>query len=183
MPLQPLHVSVSSIWLVHDAWSEAYIGTRRLIYDILPATVAQQSAEDGAMCKLALIGANHMMEVALFGLLKPYVGQSISSAQYKDTNYAAAMKSLVEPVSGTPLDLSVEPYLSTDRLRRRRNETIHSSSKVATVAMSRCALFSAVQGTRALFSHFGVSFRYDEVLKKYPLYPELPFSGVPYPGP
>lgn len=183
MSLRPVHASITISWLNHDSWSEAYVGTRRLIYEVLPPSIAQQTAEDAALCQLAVIGANHLMEVALANLLHPFTTTSTSFTQrkYEEASYWLAISHWVGVLSGSPLQLNAEPLVSTERLRTRRNATAHKSSALATVPMARSALFSAVQGTRALYSHFGATFPYDAFLSKYPLPNEQPFSAVPFP--
>lgn len=168
---------------MHDSWSEAYVGTRRLTYDILPPPTERQKAEDGALCQLALVGANHLMEVGLATLLRPRIGvnPSFTKTKYEEASYWCALSRWVPVVSGKSLALDVEPFLSTERLRTRRNATTHKSSALATVAMARSALFSAVEGTRALHAHFGVAFPYERFFAKHPLPVEPPFSTVPYP--
>jgi hypothetical protein len=183
MSLRPVHASFTISWLTHDSWSEAYVGTRRLVYDILPPSIAQQTAEDAALCQLSLIGANHLMEVALARLLKPFASThpTFTTRKYKEASYWLALSHWVPALSGMPLLLDAEPFSSTERLRVRRNATAHKSSALATVPMARSALFSAVEGSKALYAHFGVEFPYELFFSKFPCPSEQPFSTVPFP--
>lgn len=183
MPLRRVQASFTISWLSHDSWSEAYVGTRRLIYDFLPLPTSKQTAEDGALCQLAIIGANHLMEVGLARLLIPYVGKvpTFTKRKYEDASYYLSLSHWVEKVTGVPILLTEEPFRSTERLRMRRNETTHKSSALATVPMARSALFSAVEGSRRLHSHFGVPFPYQPFIEKYPLPQEEYFSSVLFP--
>lgn len=183
MPLQPIYASFTFGWLTHDSWSEAYVGTRRLAYEILPSSIAEQTAEDGALCQLAVIGANHLMEVGLAKLLRSFAGihPEFTNRKYEEASYWLSISHWVAEVTGVPLLLNEEPFLSTERLRIRRNATAHKSSALATAPMARSALFSAVEGTKALYAHFGVKFPYDPFIAKYPIPHEAPFSSVPFP--
>jgi hypothetical protein len=183
MPLRPMQATYTIAWLSHDSWSEAYVGTRRLVYEILPQSIAEQRAEDGALCQLALVGANHLMEVALANLLRPFIGKSEAFTQNKfdDASYRLGLTHWTTVLTGAPLSLDAEPFASTERLRIRRHATVHKSSALATVPMARSALCSAVQGAKALHTHFGVGFPYDAFLSKYPAPEETLFSQAPFP--
>jgi len=159
------------------------VGTRRLVYDILPLSITEQTAEDGALCQLAIVGANHLMEVGLAKLLRSFAGKhpAFTNRKYEEASYWLSLSHWVEEVTGLPLFLNEEPFLSTERLRMRRNATTHKSSALATVLMARSALFSAVEGTKALHAHFGVPFPYEPFIEKYPMPCEQPFSSVPFP--
>lgn len=159
------------------------MGTRRLIYDILPPSIGQQTAEDAALCQLALVGANHLMEVALARLLRPFTSThpTFTTRKYEEASYFLALSNWVRALSGKPLLLDAEPFSSTERLRIRRNATTHKSSALATVPMARSALFSAVEGSKALYAHFDVDFPYESLFSKYPCPIEQPFSTVPFP--
>ncbi|SEA12299.1 hypothetical protein SAMN05660420_01287 [Desulfuromusa kysingii] len=186
MPLQPLDKTFKIAWLNHDSWTESYIGTRKLVYEVLPAKNNDLTEETSALCQLAVVGANHMMEVALFGLIRPHIGSqlpdfSITQKQFDNGGYHKALTNWVEPITGSPLDLSAEPFLSTELLRKRRNDTVHKSSAIATVEMARAALYSAVEGTKALYTHFGNQSKYRPFLEKYPVHQEPMFSSVQLP--
>ena len=158
-----LNVSFTSSWHSHDAWTETYLGVHRLLYQILPESSAAQRAEDGALSQLALIGANHLMEVALSKLLLPFVDQSTStfSIKERDFEYASYYRMLHEwtpKVTGQFIDFTKEPFSSVYLLRRKRNGVTHKSSDVVPAEMARCALFSAVSGSQALFGVFDIRF-------------------------
>lgn len=183
MPLRPLHVTFTAKWSIHDSWSEAYVGIRRLVYEILPPSISEQNAKDGALCQLALVGANHLMEIALAKLLQPYIGKTEAFTQLKfdEASYWLGLTRWVPELSGMPVLLDGEPFVSTERLRHRRNATVHKTSALATVPMARSALFSATEGAKTLYSHFGLEFPYQAFLTEYPLPNETPFSQVIFP--
>jgi hypothetical protein len=186
VPLRPVDRTFTLSWLIHDSWSETYVGTRKLIYEVLPSKSSELTGETAALCQLAIVGANHMMEVALFSLIRPSIGAqppafSITQAQFDDAGYYKALTSCVAAIAGVQPDLSIEPFLSTAVLRKRRNDTVHKTSAIATVEMARAALYSAVEGTKALYAHFGKPFRYQPFMEKYPMPTESWFSTVSLP--
>lgn len=175
--------SLETSWISHDAWSESYVGIRRLVYEILPDSSINQSAEDSALCQLAIVGCHHLMEVALFGLLRPYIGATgggflLTQKQLDDSSYYKALTTWAIRVTGRSLDCNAEPLASTERLRKRRNDTVHSKSALATVEMCRSALFSAIEGTKHLYDLFEQPFKYKLIMDQYPIPPERHFSTV-----
>lgn len=173
-------------WLNNNTWSEAYVGVRRLAYEVLPTSQGSATAEDGALCQLALIGANHLMEVGLYRVLLPYAKATskvaaLTEALLSDATYHHMLARWLPLISGKQIDLGAEPFASTERLRRRRNDTAHKSSALATVGMAKSALFSAVEGTRAVYKHAATPFPYEAFFAKYPLPPEVWFSQVAFP--
>ncbi len=176
MPLQRLYADFTIAWLVHDSWSETYVGVRRLAFEILPNPGSKQKAEDGPLCQLCLVGSNHLMEVALYKALYPHIpGPKLENATYHK------MLELLETRSAS-LNLADEPFLSTERLRKRRNDTVHKHSALATVEMARSALYSAVEGSRAVFALAGTPFPYESHLVKFAPISAPHFSTVPFPG-
>jgi|JI10StandDraft_1071094.scaffolds.fasta_scaffold367176_2 hypothetical protein len=176
MALQPVHADFTISWLAHDSWSETYVGVRRLAFEVLPDTSSRQNAEDGPLCQLALVGSNHLMEIALYKALHQHIpGPKLENASYYE------MLELLKARSAS-LNLADEPFLSTERLRKRRNATVHKHSALATVEMARSALYSAVEGSRAVFAFAGASFPYGPHLVKFPPIPAPQFSAVPFPG-
>lgn len=187
MPLRPIQSSLTISWLSHDSWSESYIGTRRLAYELLPPPGTRQTAEDGALCQLALIGANHLMEVALYKILLPYTEAVCASpklprVQLEKSSYFDMLNRWLPVVLGTPLDLASEPFASTERLRERRHATVHKTSALATVQMARSSLYTAVEGTKTLFALAKLEFPYAKHLAKYPQSIEQPFTQVLFPA-
>jgi len=187
MPTREISAVISFPWLSHDSWTEAYVGSRRIAYDFLPETELHSNGDDGGLCKLALIGANQMMEIALYSLIRPHtltmgavsgLGQSL----LEEASYYHMLTKWLSAIVGTPLDLSVQPFLSTEKLRRRRNDTIHKTPAVATFAMARSAVYCAVEGSKALYTHAGIRFLYEPFLQRYPLSTEVWFSAIHYPG-
>jgi hypothetical protein len=185
MPLVTSSATFS--WLNHDSWSEAYVGTRKLAYELLPSTQSSVKAVDGALCQLALIGANHLMEIALYKILQPHANatgtvSSLTEKKLADASYNLMLTKWLPDIAGNETNLTIEPLLSTERLRHRRNATAHKSSALATVEMARSALFSAVQGSYALFALSGTKFPYEPFMQKYPLHDEPWFSSIKFPG-
>jgi hypothetical protein len=76
-----------------------------------------------------------------------------------------------------------EPYISIDRLRLRRNETIHKKSALSSLKMARSAVYTAVTASKEIYQHFNknAAFTYEPVLKKYPLGIFPLFSEIIYP--
>lgn len=183
MPL--ICASFRASWLRHNSWSQTYVGLRRLINDVLPTGTSKIEAEDAALCQLAVISAHQLMEIALFDLLKKYVsstsGFNLSEKQYESSSYYFAITELLEKAVGAAIDLSVEPFISTERLRKRRNATVHKSSALADIAMAQSALYTAVQGVKALCVHFNEPKKYDVFLKAYPLENGCYFSQIVFP--
>jgi hypothetical protein len=162
-------------YLIHDAWTETYVGVHRIAFELLPERLKEQ---DVALCKLAIVGAHHMMEVALFRLLGPRAGARFTAKKLGGSTFSDALTKLTPMVVGA-IDLSQEPFTSTERVRHRRNETVHHLSAGATRAMARSALHSATEGTRALYAHFQVDFPYQPFLDKWPAPSQPHFSAVP----
>ena len=171
---------------VHDSWTESFVGTRHLIYVVLPKPGVRMSPEIRTLCQLALIGSNHLMEVALYKLLHPFATtpaplSALTESLLSEASYWHMLTRWVPAASGKPIDLKKEPFLSTDRLRRRRNDTVHKSSATANVPMARSAFASATEGVKALHKHFGQPLPYESFLKTWPLPIERPFSSVTFP--
>lgn len=123
------------------------------------------------------------MEITLGKLLSsvaPVTGKH-SHAQLKDTQYYAMLTEWVAALTEAPIELSSEPFKSTEVLRKRRNATIHKSSAVASVGMAQSAIYTAVQGCIALYQHFGAAFPYHDVLREYPLKDAPLFSEIDLP--
>tara|TARA_Y100001951_G_scaffold101123_1_gene105528 strand:- start:350 stop:1030 length:681 start_codon:yes stop_codon:yes gene_type:complete len=172
-------------WLRHNSWSQTYVGLRKLVNEVLPNGTSKIEAEDAALCQLAVISANQLMEIALFDLLKRYIkapqGFNLSEKLYENSGYYFAITELSEKAVGKMIDLSKEPFISTERLRKRRNATVHKSSALADIAMAQSALYTAVQGVKALCVHFNEPKKYDVFLKAYPLENGCYFSQIVFP--
>lgn len=187
MPLRPISASFTISWTAHDSWSESYVGVRRLVHQLLPPTASEHSAEDSALCQLSLVGANHLMEVALYKILQPLAAEanessgSLTPALLEEASYHQMLTRWLPTASGNALSCREQPFKSTEALRKRRNATIHKSSALATIQMARSALWSSVQGCRALYLHAAVAFPYESLLEEYPLQDDIWFSEVPSP--
>ena len=186
MALISAHGSFTISYSIHDTWTELYLGTRRLIYEIIPPVGQRLTAEERAMCQLALIGANQLMEITLYKILIPYAEDSKKFAKFTTTlleeaSYNKMMKNWLPVITGTHLNFNEEPFKSTERLRKQRNDTIHKTPAYTTNAMARSAIFSSVEGTIALYQVFGIAFPYRDWLDRYPQQIEEPFSRVAFP--
>lgn len=186
MALTKVYASVTTSFLSHDSWSESYIGIRRIAYEILPSPPLPQCADDGALCRLALVGANHLVEVALFKVLLSETksgkyGAQFSEAKIADVSYWEMLTKWMPQIFGIEIDVKSEPFLSSERLRKRRNDTIHKISSIATVQMARSALYSAVQTSREIYKYAGTSFPYEVHVNRYAQVEEPLFSSVSFP--
>ena len=182
--MKPLSVGFTVRWHAHDSWSELYVGIRRLVYEILPVDIASHRAEDSALCQLAVVGANSLMEVCLYKLLQSYTADAtrgLSPPKLDKAGYADMVKYL-ESIVGKPMDYSAQPLISTEVLRLRRNATIHKTSALATGPMACSALFSAVEGCRHIYAHAGQPFPWEAYLVDTPLPVERWFSDVSVPS-
>jgi hypothetical protein len=127
------------------------------------------------------------MEIALYKILQPHANatgtvSSLTEKKLADASYNLMLTKWLPDIAGNETNLTIEPLLSTERLRHRRNATAHKSSALATVEMARSALFSAVQGSYALFALSGTKFPYEPFMQKYPLHDEPWFSSIKFPG-
>lgn len=156
----------------------------RLVYEVLPVRVADQTVEDCALCQLALVGSNHLVELALDRALASFVESGAGGITLKSLRAANQHDMLTHwlpTVTGKQLDEQMPPVASMQALRSRRNATVHRESALATVPMSRAAIFSAVEGCRFIFSHAGESFPWEDSIRAYPLPKEAWFAEVPPP--
>lgn len=185
MTLRPLHVTFQASWKSHDAWSESYLGVSRLVYEILPVGIADTVVEDSALCQLALVGSNHLVELALVRVLTAFAEAGTAGLTPRLLAMASQCEMLttwLPKVTGKPLDLRAPPIASMDTLRKRRNATIHRESALATVPMARSALFSAVEGCRQLFVHADAPFPWEDSLTTRPVQSEAWFSTLALPS-
>jgi hypothetical protein len=178
--------STSGSWSIHDTWTQAFVGTRHLVYELLPAPGARLQIEMHALCQLALISSNHLMEIAVHKLLLPHTVaggkfSSLTKSLLEEESYFKMLNRWVPAATSIPLNLALDPLLSTELLRKRRNATIHKSSASADVQMARSALSAAVTGTRSLYAHFAVAFPYEGFMTQYPLPSEPAFSQLKLP--
>lgn len=172
-------------WEVHDVWTEAYVGIRHVIYGLLPPPGRRLSTESSALCQLGLIGASHLVEVGLYRFLQSRPSYAALSEPKKTllrkAGYADMLNKWVPELARWNPDLASPSFQCTERLRRRRNDTVHKTSAKANVPMCRSAIYSSVEATRELWLKSGEAFPYEVFLTKYPLQYEKPFSLVAYP--
>lgn len=173
MALKPMMQSFEMSWTNHDAWSETYIGVWRLVNEILPDSFQEQRAQDSSLCRLALVGSHQLMELALKALLRE---SGVSEVKLRRSSFYVAIGDLAEKASGLALPLTEEPFRSTEKLRKKRNKTIHGQKTSVSVEMARSALRSGTEGTRALYKHFDCKFPYQHILDKHPMPNSEPFS-------
>jgi hypothetical protein len=187
MPLQQITATLRTPWLAHDAWSEAFVGSRNIAYRVLPETDNHGDGDQGGLCKLVLVGANQLMEIALHTILKPHansiqqIGVFVNQV-LEDASYYQMLHEWLPHAIGTHVQFQEEPFRSTEKLRKRRNDTIHKAPAVANIQMARSALYSAVEGTKVLFQLSNMPFPYGAFLSKHPVPNEIWFSQVRYPG-
>jgi hypothetical protein len=184
--------SHTSSWLNLDSWSETYVGARWLVENVLPEKQHQSSPEHGPISQMALLASHHMIEVMLFSCLK----KQIEELSLPDSEIETKIRKLdkmrfheaftewekLVPSMGCFVYDS-EPYISIDRLRLRRNETIHKKSALSSLKMARSAVYTAVTASKEIYQHFNknAAFTYEPVLKKYPLGIFPLFGEIIYP--
>lgn len=165
-------------WSSGGRWIEAFVGVHYLVYSVLPEHTHETSYEHGALCQLGLIGSQVLIEITLGELLEPYVTNqnaesNFSLKKFQDTNFSKLRDKWISALTNysnlNPNDTPFEPFISAEKLLKLRNGSAHKSSDVVTVEMARSALFTAVETSKALYSHFDRSFPYQEILEEYPL--------------
>ncbi len=167
-----------------DTWSELYVGVRHICYELLPEHQYSCAPKEVALSAIAIVVSNQLMEIAIYNILSELSRQSelnICFTELEDMSYYKMICKILPMVAKQPRILTEEPFLSTERLRRRRNCTAHKVVLPVTLEMARSALFSSVQGVKELYQICDRPFPYDEVLKKYPYKTEEWFSSIDYP--
>ena len=163
-------------FLVHDSWSELYVGTRYLVYELLCGD--RPPCGDAPLCGLALVGANMLMEITLYKILKPYLEQKLNKKDLERVTYFCMLTKHWSDSGKSELSLEEEPWCSTECLRQKRNDIVHKGlASLITVEMARSGLFSAVKGTQALYEHAKIDFPYEVFLQNYPLHNKPWFSN------
>ncbi|MBK6288448.1 MAG: hypothetical protein KA739_13085 [Pseudomonadales bacterium] len=185
MPNQRVTAEMKLVWDMHETWTEAYIGIRHLVYDVLPKPGRQMPSEFHALCQLALVGSNHLMEVGLYKFLQSRPSYALlpesKKKQLRAATYNDMLTIWIQELADWKPDLKSPPLKCTERLRRRRNDTVHKTSAAANVPMARSALYSAVAGSQQLWLKSKEAFPYQSFLLSYPLQDERPFSEVTFP--
>ena len=107
-------------------------------------------SEFHALCQLALVGSNHLMEVGLYKFLQSRPSYALlpesKKKQLRAATYNDMLTIWIQELADWKPDLKSPPLKCTERLRRRRNDTVHKTSAAANVPMARSALYSAVAG-------------------------------------
>lgn len=175
-----------------DSWSETYIGARWLIENVLPEEQHQSTSEHGAISQMVLLASHHMVEIMLFSCIKESLENSLEFRDKLDRNirklegqsfYDAFEYWSPKLLNGRRFPIDTEPFISMKRLRIRRNSTIHKESSLSSLEMARSALFTGLKGSEEIYFHFNQEkeFKYNAVMKKYPLDTYSLFSEVVYP--
>lgn len=178
--MREIGIQLSISWLNHSPWTEKYVGLRKLSIEKIPDKIHQMEAEHSTICHSIIIGSNQLIEMAFFQIIKNHIGIEITQKDY-DSSFYQGIKTLPQKITKKPINLQEEPFLSMDKLRKRRNETVHKKAAVADVIMARSALYTAVETVKAIYLHFNQKFPYGIFLDNYPLDENILFSKVVYP--
>ena len=173
--------SVRIGWLNLDWWTSPYVGAHWLATEELPDQQWQAKPHHGALSQLLLISSHHLVELMLFRCIREVLDSApgkFASLEERlpRATFEQAFNKWPQQLGYAPFDVSIQPYAAIKRLQERRNATIHKDSALATLSMAKSALFTAVEGSRAIALHFrgANGFPYQPVLQKYPL-PEQPW--------
>jgi hypothetical protein len=170
-------------WVAHDAWSEMYLACIKQCTQLDSSDSTSRSA-NSALAQLVVVGSHHLVEFAVFGLLRPYIGKlvyegkTLSEKRFEKLSCSDAMQKWTPLAVGAPLPFHLEPFTSAETLRKHRNAVVHKSSALTRVSWTGPALFTAVETTKSLYSVFGVRFPYTFVLQKNTLHSKLYFSAA-----
>lgn len=185
--MSPITTSATIGWLDLDAWAGSYVAARWLTYEELPQKQWQAVPRHGPLSQLVLVAAHGLVEQMFFRCVgqvleanpgkHPKIAKEFEKKAFKD-----AFVTWPASLGLAPFNLNSEPFRSTERLRDRRNKTVHSEAALASLEMARSALFSAVEGSKAIAIHMlgPAGWKYDPVLAKYPLQPERSLSEVTF---
>ncbi|MBA4503296.1 hypothetical protein H1S06_13125 [Marinobacterium sp. 3-1745] len=177
----------SSGWINLDAWSETYIGAYWLVRNELPAYQYQADVHHGPLSQMVLLASHQLVEIIFFQCVRSIFENNPGNflkieKSYSRASFGRALEEWPEILTGVPLDLTKEPLNSVCRLKNRRNATVHKNSALTSLEMARSALFSAVEASKLIAEHFmgDNGFKYESVLKKYPLQKEQWFGQVQF---
>ncbi len=171
-------------WLSLDSWSETYVGTKWILDNVLPDNIYQMKAEHGPISQMVLLGAHQLVENILYNCIRTKLEQQLENQKniestLKNLRFEDALKKVPKELTGQKLPLGRQPLQSVTILQKRRNATVHYRSALATPQMARSAFYTAVIGSKEIYSHFYPSeeFKYELVLRKYPFEPQ-PFLSI-----
>lgn len=163
-------------WLNLDWWSDPYVGAHWLATKELPDQQWQAQTHHGALSQLLLISSHHLVEMMLFRCIKEILKSKPGifprhEKQFSRARFDDLFSRWPKELGFENFDMTTQPYSSIKRLQDRRNSTIHKDSTLTSLNMAKSALYSAVEGSRAIALHFrgADGFPYDNVLAKYPL--------------
>jgi hypothetical protein len=168
-------------WVSHDAWSEMYLACLRQCAQ-LERPSSPRHPVDSAVAQLVVVGAHHLVEFALFGLLRKFVfsistkGMALTEERFDELPYAEALHVWAPEAIGGALPIASEPLASAEALRKHRNAVVHKSSALTRTTWARPALYTAVEATRALYVAFDTRFPYRTVLGQNPVACSMHFS-------
>jgi hypothetical protein len=178
--MREIGIEISVSWLNHSPWTEKYVGLRKLSIESLPHKIHEMEAEHSTVCHSIIVGSNQLIEMAFFDITSTYIGKELTKKDHGST-FHDGIKTLPKKIMGKSLNLQTEPYLSMNKLRIRRNRTIHKTVALADVDMARSALYTAVETVKAIYTFFEKPFPYNLCLETYPLEHGILFSYITYP--
>lgn len=163
-------------WLSLDSWSETYVGTKWLLDNVLPNNIHEMAPEHGPISQMVLLGSHQLIENILYNCIRKHlelggqIEQDIEST-LKSLRFEDALKTTPQELTNRKLPLGRQPLQSVATLQNRRNDTVHYRSTLATPQMARSAFYTAVMGSKEIYSHFypEEEFKYEVVLRKYPV--------------
>ena len=178
-------------FLYLDSWSETYVGARWLLQNVLPEKEYQVSAQHGLITKMIIISSSHMVELMLSFCLKEKILKLNIPNQDMDNrlecldrmNLYSMLNDWDKILPELEIfDTSIEPFISVNKLRLRRNSTIHKESSLASLEMARSALYTATTASEVIFKYIfpEVEYKYSKVLNKYPIEQYHLFSDISY---
>lgn len=175
-------------WVNLDSWSEAYIGTKWFIDNVLPDKYHQMRPEHGPISQMVLLGSHQLVENILYNSIRHHLELGTSKREViestlRNLRFEDALKESPEQLTGRKMPLGQQPFQSVTILQNRRNSTVHYRSALATPQMARSAFYTAVMGSKEIYSHFypNKEFKYEIVLRKYPVTPQPYLSKDMYP--
>lgn len=175
----------NSGWTSLDAWSETYIGAHWLVTNELPIHQTQTEIHHGPLSQMVLLASHQLVEIMFFQCARYTIDRNPEKFKeiersYNKANFSLALKKWPKTLTGLEFNLTQEPLKSAESLKDRRNQTVHKSSALTSLEMARSALFSAVEASKLIAEHFmgENGFKYDRILKKYPLPKEQWFSQI-----
>lgn len=173
--MKQINSTVQGGWLNLDSWSETYIGALWLIDNKLPDKPFQAEPVDGPLAQMVLIASHQLVEICLFKSIQRYLENAnkwndVLAEAVRKLNFNEAFNKWPKLITGNPFPKKKQPFTSARELAFRRNATVHSESALTSFEMANASLFTAVEVSRAIQSHFcEQAFSYETVVRKYPM--------------